>query len=190
MLKFSTKSVQTLTKRHHFISLKTNLFNIIELKKKSQPLVKSFVIYSLCIPGITNIIWAVETNIVYLSQYGTMVTVVIQRCVDHMVSQHHIPTLPGQKRNIAYKHFKVSHQIHFNAHSPRVWLFSKSILFYIPTHNTPSNFSEFGQWPPPPLSWMHWSFFRCGNYSWREGNLDKILNFFTVYLWYTLKELW
>lgn len=150
MLKFSTKSVQTLTKRHHFISLKTNLFNIIELKKKSQPLVKSFVIYSLCIPGITNIIWAVETNIVYLSQYGTMVTVVIQRCVDHMVSQHHIPTLPGQKRNIAYKHFKVSHQIHFNAHSPRVWLFSKSILFYIPTHNTPSNFSEFGQWPPPP----------------------------------------
>lgn len=119
------------------MSLKPNLFNMIELKTKSQPLVKSFVINSLCIPGITNIIWAVETNIVYLSQYGTRVTVVIQRCVDHMVSQHHIPTLPGQKRNIAYKHFKVSHQIHFNAHSPRVWLFSKSILFYIPTHIFP-----------------------------------------------------
>lgn len=139
--------------RHHFMSLKPNLFNMIELKTKSQPLVKSFVINSLCIPGITNIIWAVETNIVYLSQYGTRVTVVIQRCVDHMVSQHHIPTLPGQKRNIAYKHFKVSHQIHFNAHSPRVWLFSKSILFYIPTHIFPVFFLNLSTVGHPP-TWM------------------------------------
>lgn len=120
-----------------------------------------------------------------------MVTVVIQRCVDHMVSQHHIPTLPGQKRNIAYKHFKVSHQIHFNAHSPRVWLFSKSILFYIPNHNIPGNFSEFGQWTTPMHGCLVILWLNDSNVG--EGNLeevDKILNFFTVYLWYTVKELW
>lgn len=121
-------------------------------------------IYSLCIPGITNIIWAVETNIVYLSQYGTRVTVVIQRCVDHMVSQHHIPTLPGQKRNIAYKHFKVSHQIHFNAHSPRVQLFSKSILFYIPTPIFPLTFLNLAN--EPPHAQMYWSFYDLMTQMW------------------------
>lgn len=176
------------------MSLKPNLFNMIELKTKSQPLVKSFVINSLCIPGITIIIWAVETNIVYLSQYGTRVTVVIQRCVDHMVSQHHIPTLPGQKRNIAYKHFKVSHQIHFNAHSPRVWLFSKSILFYIPTHIFPVFFLNLSSGPPPYMDVLVILWLRCGKYTWKEEILkkvDKILNYFTVYLWNTVKkQLW